>query len=319
MTGASASDAVIGIDLGGTDLRAALVGPDGAVRAHVRTRTDARGGPGSVIDQMAALVADLGPAAGHARRIGVGSPGPLDAEAGIVTGPPTLHGWRDVPVRSLLEDRLKRPVMLDNDGHAAALGEWRFGAARGCRHFVYVTVSTGIGGGVVADGRILRGRGGLAGHVGHMIVSESDIRCSCGNRGCWEALASGTAVDKAVRAAALEDPEGAIARAASDGPVDARALGAALAAGDRAAERIVAREADLLGIGFVNLAHLYSPERIVVGGGISALFPAMEARIRAVFEERAMREFRDVAIVRAGLGSDAGVIGAAALAMTDIP
>ncbi len=264
---------------------------------------------------MVALVADLGAEAAEVGRVGLGSPGPLDAEAGVVTGPPTLIGWRDVPLRNLLSNRLGRPVVLDNDGHAAALGEWHFGAGRGCRNFVYVTVSTGIGGGVVADGRILRGRGGLAGHVGHMIVSETATRCSCGNTGCWEAVASGTALGRAARAAAEADPTGAIARAAGGRPADGRALAAAYAAGDETAAALVEREAEWLGIGFVTLLHLYSPERILVGGGVSALFDAMAPTFRAVVAARAMREFRDVPIVRAGLGSDAGVIGAAALAL----
>src|SRR4029079_12417755 len=129
--------------------------------------------------------------------IGVSAPGPLDSEAGRIIAIPTLPGWDDFPLAAALPECFALPVFGENDAIAAANGEWRFGAARGLSHFVYVTVSTGIGGGVVVDGRLLHGRRGLAGHVGHMIIEPNGSRCSCGARGCFEALASGSALTRA--------------------------------------------------------------------------------------------------------------------------
>ena len=157
-------EAALAIDLGGTELRAALVDRDGKILAFAAVPTQAQAGPDVVIGQIEALAATV-----HAEApglaivgVGVGAPGPLDPLAGIAVGPPTLAGWQDVPLADILERRLGLPVRLENDANAAALGEWRFGAGHGARSLVFVTVSTGIGGGVVADGRILHGRRGLA-------------------------------------------------------------------------------------------------------------------------------------------------------------
>lgn len=310
--------AAVGIDLGGTELRAAVVDEGGRVLSRAQTKTDARGGPAAVIEQMAALFADVRDAVPGVTPvgIGVGSPGPLDAEAGIVIGPPTLHGWRDVPLRDLLAERLGLPVRLDNDGHAAVLGEWRFGAGRGLSSFVYITVSTGIGGGIVVDGHLLRGRRGMAAHVGHMIVEAgSDVVCSCGNPGCWEALASGSALDRAGRAAAAREPGGTIARIAAGNPVTARHVMAAAREGDDTALALVGREGRYLGAGIVSLLHLFSPERVVIGGGLSNGLDLLADPIRATIAARAMPAFRDVPVGSSALGLDVGLIGAAALAL----
>jgi glucokinase len=295
-------EAAIGIDLGGTELRAAVVSAAGHVLAHARTETAAMAGPDAVIGQMAALVGQI---AGDLRIIGVGigSPGPLDAAAGVVVHAPTLRGWNDVPLAQLAAARLGLPVRIDNDANVAALAEWRFGAGRGLRHMVYVTVSTGIGGGVIIDGRLLHGRGSLAGEIGHMAITEAPIACACGGLGCWEALASGTALGQ--RASAL----GAF------GSVTARDVARLAAAGNATAAGLLAEEGRYLGMGFANLLHLYAPEMIVVGGGVSESLPAMRAEIEAVIRRRAMPAYRDVPVVAAALGQQAGVIGAALLVL----
>jgi glucokinase len=295
-------DAAIGIDLGGTELRAAVVSAEGRVLAHARTETAAMDGPDAVIGQMAALVGQI---AGEHRIIGVGigSPGPLDAAAGVVAHAPRLRGWNDVPLATLASERLGLPVRIDNDANVAALAEWRFGAGRGLRHMVYVTVSTGIGGGVIVDGRLLHGRGSMAGEIGHMAISEAPIPCACGGFGCWEALASGTALGQ--RASAL----------GGFGRVTARDVARLAAAGDATAAALLAEEGRYLGIGFANLLHLYAPEMIVVGGGLSESLPAMRAEIEAVMRRRVMPAYRDVPVVAAALGRQAGVIGAALLVL----
>jgi glucokinase len=292
----------IGIDLGGTELRAAVVSADGEVLAHARTATAALDGPAAVISQMVDLVGQIAP--GHdVCGVGIGSPGPLDAKAGVVVHASTLLGWNDVPLAKLAEARLGLPVRLDNDANVAALAEWRFGAGRGLRHMVYVTVSTGIGGGVILDGKLMHGRGSLAGEIGHMAITEAPILCTCGAFGCWEALASGTALGQ--RATEL----------GTLGPVTARDVARLAEAGDPTAVRLLAEEARYLGLGFANLLHLYAPELIVVGGGVSECLPAMRPTIEAVIRRQAMPTYRDVPIVAAALGHRAGVIGAALLVL----
>jgi glucokinase len=241
----------IGIDLGGTELRAAIVSADGAVLAHARTETAALDGPAAVIDQMVDLIARISP--GHdIQGVGIGSPGPLDAAAGVVVHAPTLSGWDDVPLAEIATARFGLPVKIDNDANVAALAEWRFGAGRGLRHMVYVTVSTGIGGGVIVDGKLMHGRGSLAAEIGHMVITEAPIPCNCGGFGCWEALASGTALGQRATATG------------GWGPVTARDVARRAEAGNATAIRLLAEEARYLGIGFANLLHLYAPELSVI-------------------------------------------------------
>ena len=196
----------LAFDLGGTALRGALVESDGRIVAHASAPTLAGAGSEAVIGQIVALAGTLlreHPQANVAG-IGVGAPGPLDPKAGIVIAPPTLAGWHDVPLIDILGQHFGLPVRLENDANAAALGEWRFGAGRGSGSLVFVTVSTGIGGGVVADGHIYHGRRGLAAEIGHMTITGEGDRCFCGAIGCFEAVASGTALGR--RATRLTAP-----------------------------------------------------------------------------------------------------------------
>ena len=300
----------LAVDLGGTELRVGIVDRAGTILAERQVRTAATAGPAAVLGQMLAVCAEVRAAAGIGPLAGCGiaAPGPLDLDRGVSLAPPTLHGWRDVPLRDLLQQGLGLPVWLENDANAGALGELRFGAGRGLRHLVYVTVSTGIGGGVIVDGRVLHGRGGLAAEIGHMTIRAESPACSCGNRGCWEALASGTALDR--RAAALVASGAPTLMTA---PATARTALAAAQAGDHAALGLLDDEAALLGEGIANLLHLYAPEMVVIGGGVSACLPLMRARLEATMRARAMPPYRDVAVTGAELGRHAGLIGAASV------
>lgn len=302
----------LGIDLGGTQLRLALVDPAGAVVRRAAAATDLAG-PAAVLGQIERLYGELGAAEARPIGIGVSAPGPLDSETGSIIAIPTLPGWNDFPLAAALTEAFGLPVVVENDGIAAANGEWRFGAARGARHFVYVTVSTGIGGGVVVDGRLLHGRRGLAGHVGHMIVEPGGPRCSCGAKGCFEALASGSALARAAREAAAAWPDSLVAKQAPD-TITGRDVVEAARTGDALALALLAREAEWLGLGFASLAHLYSPEMIVMGGGVSQAFDLLQDGIAASFRAAAMPPFREVKLAPAGLGDNAGLAGAAALA-----
>jgi len=309
------TDVALAFDLGGTELRAAIVSRAGEILSFLSVPTMAKEGPAAVLGQMERLAVEILQQTPGRRPIGigVGAPGPLDPLSGIVIAPPTLTGWHEVPLLELLSARLGLPAKLENDANAAAIGEWRHGAGRGATSVAFVTVSTGIGGGIIADGRILHGRRGLAGEIGHMTITNQGERCFCGAIGCFEAVASGTALGK--RATVGTRPfDGSKLRALSaDGDVSGRHVVEAARAGDPQALELMSVEAHWLGVGFTNLLHLYSPDVIVMGGGISHGFDLLESAIRATVEERAMSAYRSVPIVAAELGRHAGLVGAASL------
>jgi glucokinase len=291
----------LGIDIGGSRIRAAVVSPEGGLLTRAEGVTPARASGDAVVEAVAQVVAQAmqGHAVGSLLGAGVGAPGPLDALQGLALSTPTIDGFRDFPLRDRIAGAIGLRTLLDHDGHAAAFGEWQFGAGWGHHNMVYVTVSTGIGGGAIVDGRLQRGRRGMAAHVGHMTLLPDGPVCNCGNPGCWEALAAGPALTAAARRAGFADGE---------------AVFAAARAGDPGAMAVAAAEARWLGIGIVSLLHVYSPDIVVLGGGVmnglDVLHPAMSSEIAA----RAMPPFRDTRVVRASLLDNAGLIGAAALA-----
>ena len=310
---------VIGVDLGGTQLRAIRIDHTGQVYAYKRTDTAAASGVAAVIAQIKDLIAAVIGDVSYAEidGIGVGAPGPLDPFEGVVLDAPNLPGWDNVPLRAILSEHTGLPVRLGNDANAAALGEWRFGSGRGCQNFIYVTISTGIGGGVITEGQLLLGRKGIGGEVGHMTIQVDGPLCGCGNYGCWEIMASGTALGRfATAALAAETGAGRsslIAELAGDGPVEGRHVAQAAERGDDLAQTIIRREGEMIGVGMVNLMHLYSPERIALGGGVSKSMALLEPHMRRVIAERAMQPYRDTIVDLAQLGDNVGVIGAAAL------
>ena len=308
----------LAFDLGGTELRAALVDREGALRAFATTPTLASDGYEAVIGQMELLATRIRaeqPGLTVAS-IGVGAPGPLDPVAGIVIAPPTLAGWNNVPLAAILQQRFGLPTRLENDANAAALGEWRFGAGRGTQSMVFVTVSTGIGGGVIADGRILHGRRGLAAEIGHMTITAEGEPCFCGNVGCFEAVACGTALGRRASKTTVAGDGSALRRLSGDSDVTGRHVVEAARAGDPQALALLDDEARWLGIGFTNLLHLYSPDVIVMGGGIANGLDLMQNRIDITIRSRAMVAYRDVPVVAATLGNHAGLVGAASLAFS---
>ncbi|MCX5512593.1 glucokinase [Kaistia algarum] len=307
----------LAIDLGGTETRAGLVGADGQVLVEARSPTNAAGGPDAVIGELVRLVEIIREARPDARSVGlgVGAPGPLDSNAGIAIAPPTLAGWHDVPLAARLRERLGVEVQLENDANVAALGEWRFGAGVGTQSMVFATISTGIGGGIIADGRLLHGRRGLAGEIGHMTIAEGTERCACGALGCWEALASGTALGREGERLAASGGSPMLRAMAGTGPVTARHVGEAARAGDAGALALLEQEARWLGVGIVNLLHLYSPEVVVLGGGVSQLLDLLRPEMERTVRLRAMSAYRDIPIVSAKLGGHAGLVGAASLVL----
>jgi glucokinase len=208
------------------------------------------------------------------------------------------------PLARLLQDRLNLPARLENDANAAALGEWRFGAGRGTASLVFVTVSTGIGGGVISDNRIVHGRRGLTVKSANAITNESE-RCHCGAVGCFEAVTSGTALGRHAMALTKPGDGSALRTLSHDREVTGRHVVETARGGDEAALGLIDREAHWLGIGFTNLLHLYSPDMIVMGGGISHGYNLLRKPLEATIQERAMPAFRDVPVVPNSVGMPA--------------
>ena len=309
----------IALDLGGTQLRAALVNRRGQVLKRISVPTAASEGPGVVIQQLsdASMAMSDGIDSRCLAGVGLSAPGPLNTLEGIALSMPTIRGFQNIRLRERLEASLQLPVWIENDGTAAALGEWRFGAGAGLENLVYITVSTGIGGGIVADNRLLRGRLGMAGEVGHMTIIHNGERCSCGNQGCWEAYASGTAFTRRARIRAAQHEQGLLSQ--STCPIEARDVFAAAAQGDPLALELVAEVAELLGLGITNLLHLYSPEAVIVGGGMAANFEVLHPVMRNKVQQAAMNGFSETPILRAALGDNSGLVGAAALVFDAVP
>ena len=308
----NASAPTIGVDLGGSWLRVGRISPEGQVDAMERLATDVAGGPAGVVAQIAAMTGRLSDAS--IRAMGVGVPGSFEGESGVVLGIPALPGWAGFPLAATLRDRLGLDCTLENDAKAAAIGEWDAGAAKGFRNFVYVTVSTGIGACAVVDGRLLRGAGGLAGEIGHTRIAETSARCACGLYGCWQALAAGPALARRAEAAARSAPASALAAMAAAGPLSGSEVGRAARAGDIAALSVVREHAILLAIGFANLQHVYAPDLLVVGGGVSDLLELMRSQLETVLRQRLLPGFRPAEMRAAALGDAAGLVGAAAAA-----
>ncbi|HEX5414485.1 MAG TPA: ROK family protein, partial [Chloroflexota bacterium] len=264
---------VIGVDLGGTRLRAALANRQGEiVRSHT-VHTLAEEGRDAVIGRIVAQIrAVLDPLPLSALRgVAVAVPGPVDPRAGYVYRPPNLPGWGDVPLKQILQFQLNAPVALGNDANLAALAEHRFGAGRGYAHMIYMTVSTGIGGGIVEDNRLVLGGWGGAGEVGHQTIDLNGPRCSCGNFGCLEAMASGTAIGHEAERRLLNG-EASVLRQEVDGklaPVNAEQVVAAARGGDELAHAVIDWAGYNLGVGIANLLQLFDPQAVVIGGGVS--------------------------------------------------
>jgi glucokinase len=303
----------LAIDLGGTNIRAAVVDDTGNILHRADKSTPARQGAPAVVAAIADAAAQALAQASYPSIAGmcVCSPGPLDTITGVPLGVSTIDGFDQFPLRDELQKALGQKVWLENDGIAACIGEWKQGAGKGYQSVVYMTVSTGVGGGVVVDGHVLRGRRGMAGHVGHLAILADGKRCYCGNPGCLEAYACGPAfADRAREKAALAPQSSLHAQATKLEPHD---VFAASMQGDALATELVAEEARYLGIGITSLLHLYSPEVVIIGGGLSNSFDQLAPGITAYVQANAMKPYRDVPILKAALAGNSGLIGAAEL------
>jgi glucokinase len=316
---------VIGIDLGGTKIGTALVNSKGEIITRDHRKTLAAEGPDGVIARMLAaarrVLAETGTEPPQVAAVGIAAPGPLDVESGVVVSPPNLPGWNHVPLRRLIADALGVTAFLEKDGNAAALGEHLFGAGRGAAHMIYVTVSTGIGGGLVLDGKLYHGATSMAGEIGHQTLIPDGPLCGCGNHGCLEALASGTAIARRARERVAQGAPTLIADLAAGDPdrITAKLVAQAADQGDEEAQMILSEAMAYLGIEIANLVNLFNPELIVIGGGLANIGDVLFESVRRAVAQRAyVAKAHRVNVLPAALGDDVGVLGAAAVALSQI-
>jgi glucokinase len=309
---------VLAVDLGGTNLRVAAVSPDGTLVYRESIPTEDWRGPDSVIERMAALCDQVARVSGIAADapIGVASPGPLDPRTGVVLFTPNLAGWQDVPLAASLSRLTGRPTRLANDANCAGLGEARFGAAVGYANVVYLGLGTGVGGGVIINGKMYEGGLGAGVELGHVCVAIDGPRCSCGAIGCLEAFTSGWAIAHEAKLVAEAEDGAAIRAAAGDREPDARAVTEAAAAGDPAARAILERAGRALGAAIGLFINIFNPEAVVIGGGLAVSGDALLGPARLAIPSYSFRGLRNQAVLLpARLGDDNGLIGAAAVAL----
>jgi glucokinase len=310
-------DTTLAFDLGGTNLRCTVVHRNGDIEAEQQALTEGERGVDAVIEHMAEMIEAVAANAGldTAVPVGVAAPGPLDPRAGIVRFSPNLAGWTNIPLRERLEALTGRTIHLGNDANAAALGEYYFGAASDVRHLVYVALGTGLGGGVICDGRLIDGINGLGGELGHTCVNMDGPRCTCGSSGCVEAYCSGWAIARDGQALARAGRSDAIREAASDPDgVDARAVADAAEAGDTGALLILERAGHALGAGLASFANIFNPEMIVIGGGLARIGdPLLQPATRAFHAYALPAIAQNVTISASALGTKTGTYGAAAI------
>lgn len=307
-------DYYIAVDIGGTQLRAALY-PEGEQKAVSQKRIPTQTKDQSPVDRLLELIKNIMPSQGKVKAIGMAAPGPINPKTGILYAAPNIPGWVNLPLAQIVQDRFKVPTLLGNDANLAAMGEWKFGAGRGYQHLLYMTVSTGIGGGVIEEGKLLLGYKGLAAEIGHITVDPNGPLCGCGQRGHLEALASGTAIARYVSEQLASGVPSSMAELPT---VTARDVSLAAEQGDPLAREALARAGRYLGRAIADFLHLFNPQIVIIGGGVSRsgryfLDPLRDSIAEYVISPEYLH---GLVVTTASLGDDAGLLGALALAQT---
>ncbi len=306
---------VVAIDLGGTNIRTALCDTQGHLLKRVKQLTRPEDGRDAVIRRMLDSVREVLPTTDQVRAVAVASPGPLNPRTGIVMVAPNLF-WREVPLQQIMQDDLGIPVRLGNDANLAALGEQRYGAGAGYADMAYVTVSTGIGCGVILNNQLIVGARGLATELGHHCINFTGAPIASGVPGGFEGYCAGPGIAKRAQAK-LATGAASLMRDMVNGAVEsvgAKEVGQAAQQGDALALALVEETGYILGMGFVNLLHLFDVEAIVVGGSVALMGDVLFNPVRETIEKFVMPPYRDRQLLMAALGDDSGLLGAAALA-----
>ena len=312
-----ADDLFVGVDIGGTKVAAGLVTGYGEIASHVRVPMVASASADNGLEAVLSAIEKALPKDSRSvQGIGICAPGPLDPRSGVILNPPNLPCWRNFPLADTVQKTYAVPVKVDNDANAAALAETRWGAARGCSSVFYATLGTGIGTGIVFDGKIFHGRTGAAGEGGHVSIDYRGPTCVCGKPGCIEVFASGTAIVKRVRARIAEGRKSLISAMAGGKmeSITGEIVAKALAAGDALASEMMTETSEMLSLWLSNMIDLLDPEIIVIGGGAATLYqPFFDTIRKRVVELSINPRSNEVPIAQARYGADSGIAGGAAL------
>lgn len=312
----------ISVDIGGTQLRAACFSP-GNIHPNQIMRASTRGSVAgnpkeTALDRLITLIQNIWPEGDDVLTISVAAPGPVNPRTGVLLSAPNIPGWIDVPLRQVLEERFKTPVLLGNDANMAALGEWKYGVGKGHQHMIYLTISTGIGGGVIINNELLIGANGLAGELGHVTVMQDGPLCGCGQRGHLEALSSGTAIAQWVTD---ELSQGAQSSIQLQQKITARLVSEAAQAGDALCIAALERSGYFIGQALANFLHIFNPTMIVIGGGVSRSGPLLLEPLKKSLQEHILSPsfLQNLKIETAAFGDEAGLIGAFVLGQSQFP
>ena len=318
MTDAKNRSPILGVDIGGTKVAVGLVDHEGRIVSQGRKPMVANGTAEAGLQAVLGAIDSLASSSKVGiHSIGICAPGPLDPEAGVVLNPPNLPCWRNFPLAEKISSRYRVPVRVDNDANAAALAETRWGAARGFRYVFYATIGTGIGSGIVLDGRIYHGHSGAAGEGGHVSIDYRGPRCGCGKLGCIEALAAGPAIAGRARAKLGTGHSSSRILELSKGDVTAvtsEMVGQAYAAGDSLAREVLQETVEILTPWIGNIIDLLDPDVVVMGGGVAAMLKPFFPEIKNGLPRWCVNpSASEIPLVMAHYGADAGIAGGAAL------
>ena len=318
----SEQQSVIGVDVGGTKVAVGLVNHQGEILQHTRTAMNSHGtaqeGLSAVTSAIDSLLKLSAEATSAAKRIGICAPGPLDPRTGIVLNPPNVPCWRNFPLAAKISERYRGAVKIDNDANAAALAEGLWGAGRGYRNVFYASIGTGIGTGILFDGKIYHGRTGAAAEGGHVSIDYHGPRCACGKLGCIEVLASGTAIGKKARAKILENPSrGSAMMEIAKGNLEAvtsETVGQAFQNGDALAKEILLDTVELLAVWLGNTVDLLEPDVMILGGGVVSMLRPLFDEIRNRLPSWCLNSrCSEIPLVQAHYRENTGIAGGAAI------
>ncbi len=310
----------VGIDLGGTNLKAGIVDRDGKIAYRLSIKTNSDADSQTISDQILELIAEIVKITNLKKSdivgIGLGSPGLVDKKGETILFSPNLPRWRNIPVKRIIAERFSMPCVLENDANAAAWGEKWAGAGKEASSLVMLTLGTGIGGGIVIENRLWRGANNVAAEIGHMVIQTDGPPCNCGNRGCIEVYASATGMVRRFQEL-LKGGTPSVLKGCNE--ITAKRINEAAIQGDKASLDIIEETGRYLGIAIVNIMHILNPEMIVLAGGMICSGELLMNPIRQVTAQRAFEaSYKDTKIVFSQLGNDAGIIGAAGCLLTEL-